>query len=765
MRHSFGAVHKVAVIGSYSPRQCGIATFTTDLVSSLCGARPVAKCVAIAMNDPGGSYDYPGEVAFQIDQNDPADYLRCARFLESNDFDLLCVQHEFGIFGGPAGAHLLDLLEEVRMPVVATLHTILERPSGAQAAVMERLVRRASKLIVMSEKGKELLQKVYGVPSWKVDHIPHGVPRPNPAAGDEMRQKHSLDGKSVLLTFGLLSPDKGIENVIEALPGIAAEKPDVVYVVVGATHPHVRARSGETYRDSLKARAKELGVEHRVLFLNRFVSLCELTGYLAMADVYVTPYLKEEQITSGTLAYALGCGKAVVSTPYWYAAELLQDDRGVIVPWRDPNAIASAVVDLLTDVDYRASIETKAMAFGAGMQWSSVAEAYWNVIDEVCQVPQPVRARAVVAGPVADFSVAGRGLDLRHVQRLTDDTGIFQHARHNVPNLHEGYCLDDNARALLLVTLARHQTPDQDTEILDTLESRYLAFTFYALDAENGVFRNFMSHDRRWLESRGSEDSHGRALWALGTASRRLTDPGHASLAAHTFHKGLSATLEFTSPRAWAYTLLGIDEALRAHPSEPLLELVGERLAVRLSSALSTYSAPGWNWFEPVLSYCNARLPEALLASGQWLEREEMVQQALGSLDWLATLQTGDEGYFEPIGCDRVMRQGDVKPVFDQQPVEACCTIAACAKAWRATREPIWRERAMTAYEWYLGDNHLGLPLYDVTTGGCFDGLCQRGVNRNQGAESTLSFQLATLEMITAGFTGPQRSINLVNIR
>ena len=763
MIHSLANVHKVALIGSYSPRQCGIATFTTDLVEALACSRPDIACLAIAMNDPGKRYDYPVEVAFQIDQNEPGDYLKCARFLEANDVDLLCVQHEFGIFGGPAGSHLLDLLDEVRIPVVATLHTILERPNSAQRAVMERLTRRASKLVVMSAKGKSLLESVYGVPGWKVDHIPHGVPTPNLDAGDSLRAKHALEDKTVLLTFGLLSPDKGIENVIDALPHIAAEKPNVTYMVVGATHPHVRAHSGEAYREALTDRARELGVEDRVIFHNEFVSLCELTGYLAMADVYVTPYLKEEQITSGTLAYAIGCGKAVVSTPYWYAAELLADDRGILVPWRDPMSIASAVVDLLTDTEHRTSIEARAMAFGEGMQWPRVASEYWRVFGDSLLAPKAIPASAIVRGISSSTNAYSGALDLRHVKRMTDDTGMIQHARHNVPNYNEGYCLDDNARALLLISLARQAGLDPKVD-LDALESTYLAFVFHAFCPETGLFRNFMSYDRRWLEEHGSEDSHGRALWALGTASRRLADPGRASLSGSLFHEALPAALQFTSPRAWAYTLLGIDEALRASPSEPLLEQVGERLAVRLSTALKTFSSPEWNWFEPVLSYCNARLSEALLVSGQWLEREEMVREALNSLDWLTRLQTGSSGLFEPIGCDRVMKWGEAKPIFDQQPVEANCTISACAKAWRATRDVVWKERAMTAFEWYQGGNHLDVPLYDEATGGCFDGLSPRGVNRNQGAESTLSFQLAIMEMIAAGFIGPHRSTKLVHI-
>lgn len=763
MKDALRGVRKLALIGSYTPRQCGIATFTTDLLQALSGARPDIEVAAIAMNDPGKTYEYPEEVVFQIAQDDLEDYVKCARFLEASGTELLCVQHEFGIFGGPAGAHLLELLEEVRIPVVATLHTILERPNAEQSAVMDRLARRATTLVVMSAKGKQLLQEVYGVPSSKVRHIHHGVPLPNPEAGNLLKIKHGLAGKTVLLTFGLLSPDKGIQHVIEALPSVVSEGVDVAYAVVGATHPHIRAHSGEAYRESLRDRAAALGVGDRVLFHNEFVTQSDLTGFLALSDLYVTPYLKEEQITSGTLAYAVGCGKAVVSTPYWYAAELLAEQRGVLVPWRDPDAIARAVIDLATDRAHRSAIESRALALGQSMRWPRVARQYWEAFDQVQSASALQTGRAVPSAALASREQAPR-IDLRHVRAMTDDTGMLQHARHNVPNYAEGYCLDDNARALLLATLARQALPGEGP-LLDALESRYLAFLFHAFRPEDGRFRNFMAYDRTWLELYGSEDSHGRALWALGTASRRLSDSGRSSLASQLFHNGLSATLSFTSPRAWAYTLLGIDEALRAAPSEPILEQIGEELATRLLAAWTTYANSDWNWFEPHLSYCNARLPEALMISGQWLEREDMVDASLQSLEWLAELQTNVVGMFEPIGSDRVMLMGEPKPLFDQQPVEAYCTISACARAWRATRDSIWKRRASDAYRWYFGRNALGLALADPTNGGCFDGLCRHGVNRNQGAESTLSLHLATLEMMAAGFIEPQRSPDLVHIR
>ncbi|MGH7296619.1 MAG: glycosyltransferase family 4 protein, partial [Polyangiaceae bacterium] len=437
------AIRKVAMLGTHAPRQCGIATFTTDLADAIGAEAPSVDCFVVAMNDPGRRHDYPSRVRFEIAESDAASYRRAADFLNVNLVDVLCVQHEYGIFGGKAGSHVLGLLRELRMPCVTTLHTILAEPSALQRGAMDELVRLSERLVVMSEQGAAILRKVHGVDERKIDLIPHGIPGAAPAPGSKDRL--GVEGKSVILTFGLLSPDKGIENVIDALPAILAAFPETVYIVLGATHPHVKEHHGEAYRLMLEDRAQRLGVASSVVFHDRFVSLPELTEFLAAADVYVTPYLKPEQITSGTLAYAVGSGRAVISTPYTYARELLADGRGILVPWRDPEAIAREMIDLLGHPEKRAALCARAEAYGRSMTWPSVARSYVRTFERA-RTEHASRLGAVFrASTLARRPAELPAVDLGHLRRMTDDTGLLQHAEFNVPRYEDGYCLDDNA--------------------------------------------------------------------------------------------------------------------------------------------------------------------------------------------------------------------------------------------------------------------------------------------------------------------------------
>ncbi len=737
-------VRKVAVLGNHAPRQCGIATFTTHLVDALADASPDVTAVVVAMNDAGHKHAYPPRVRFEIAESDPGSYRRAADFLNVDTIDVCSVQHEYGIFGGKAGAHVLSLLHELRMPIVTTLHTILGEPNAQQRSVLGELVHLSERVVVMSQQGKAMLVELYGVAPSKIDFIPHGIPRPTPREGSKARL--GMSGHDVVLTFGLLSPDKGIEYVIDALPAILERHPKTIYVVLGATHPHVKAHHGEAYRIALQARARKLGVDANVVFHDRFVSEAELGDFLGAADIYVTPYLKPEQITSGTLAYAVGAGKAVISTPYAYAKELLAAERGILVGWRNASAIARAANALLGDDRVRAGYSERAAAFGAQMLWSRVADRYLDSFSQAVTAHADRAKSAFQAKTLARRPVELPETSLVHLRAMTDDTGILQHARFNVPRYEHGYCVDDNARALRLIALLEDQGHD-DAATLRGLGTRYLAFVNHAFDAESRRFRNFMSFERKWLEGAGSEDSHGRSLWALGSVIGRSANPGRRTLARDLFHAALPTSVAFTSPRAWAFTLLGIDEYLVAFQGDSDVEKARAELASRLLCLLPRSEANAWPWFEDRLTYENARLAEALMVSGWAMRDAEMSVAGVRSLVWLDSIQRSSDGYFAPIGSNGFYVRGEAKAEFDQQPVDAYAMVSASIQAARVTGDRSWHVVARRAFDWFLGQNQKQTALYDPVTGGCHDGLHVDRLNENQGAESTLSYLLALAEL------------------
>jgi glycosyltransferase involved in cell wall biosynthesis len=749
-------IRKIAMLGNHVPRQCGIATFTTDLSDALASRFSELDCFVLAMNDPGKRHAYPARVRFEIAESDIGSYRRAADFLNVNTVDVACVQHEYGIFGGKAGNHVLALLRELRMPIVSTLHTILAEPNSFQRATMDELTRLSERLVVMSEQGAALLSSVHGVDANKIDLIPHGIP--NVATASRSKDQLGVEGKSVILTFGLLSPDKGIEHVIDALPRILEQFPQTVYIVLGATHPHVKERHGETYRLMLENRAKRLHVDSHMIFHNRFVSQEELTEFLSAADIYVTPYLKPEQITSGTLAYAVGSGRAVISTPYWYARELLSDGRGILVPWRDPEAIAREVIDLLGNDEKRLAMSKRAAAYGRNMRWPAVAQSYLQTFERARGDHADRRRAAFQAKTLAKRPAELPELNLEHLDLMTDQTGLLQHAAFTVPSYEDGYCIDDNARALLLMALVE-DAGTEEAKAVRSLASRYLAFVRHAFNKECGQFRNFMTYDRRWIEHAGSEDSHGRTLWALGTIIGRSNDPGKLSLGGDLFHAALPVVSGFTSPRAWAFALLGLDEYFRAFQGDSSAQSLRRTLSNRLLDLFRHASGPEWPWFEDHVTYCNARLSQALVASGARMDDPEMTAVGLRSLEWLVSVQTSDEGYFAPVGSNGFYRRGEIKASFDQQPVEACAMVSACIESRRVTGDERWLEHARRAFSWFLGQNQLQQSLYDPTTGGCRDGLHVDRVNENQGAESTLSFLIALCEMRSADRGEAMKSI------
>lgn len=738
-------IRRVAFVGDYPPRQCGIATYTSDLRGALAAQYPHCEGIVVSVDDIPGGYDYSPAVRFQIPEQELEGYRRAADYLNFNDVDVVCLQHEFGIYGGPAGSHILALLRDLRMPVVTTLHTVLQEPNADQRRVLERLAMRSARLIVMAERGRALLRDVYRIPDEKIDVIPHGIPDMPFVDPNFYKDQFAVEGKHVLLTFGLLSPNKGIEYALQALPGIVAEFPSTVYIVLGATHPNLLREQGESYRMSLERLTQDLGIRKHVAFYNRFVELNELTEFIGAADIYLTPYLNPAQITSGTLAYAFGCGKAVVSTPYWHAEELLADGRGVLVPFRDSPAICREVVDLLRDEPRRHAMRKRAYLLGRDMIWSNVAHLFMESFRRARRSALAVAPRKAAVRTLEEQPLELPRLRLDHLFRMTDSTGILQHATHAVPNFREGYCADDNARALVLTVLLEEL--GEDTPEVERAARTYAAFLDYAFDARTRTWRNFLGFDRRWREADGSEDALGRKVWALGTCVGRSQRRELQMWAAHLFEPALRAILETTSPRAWAYALLGIHDYLRRLGGDRLADQVRDDLTARLIGLYGRTASDQWPWFEEMATYSNARLPHALILSGTAGRNEEALHIGLRSLRWLAQVQHSPRRCFRPIGSNGFYPRGGQPAEFDQQPIESGAMVSACIEAYRATSESFWLDQTRLAFEWFLGRNDLGLPLYDSRTGGCCDGLHADRVNQNEGAESTLAWLTALAEM------------------
>jgi glycosyltransferase involved in cell wall biosynthesis len=745
------SLRKIAMLGNHLPRRCGIATFTTHLSEAISVEFPVLECLVLAMNDADRHYAYPERVRFEIAAANISSYQRAADFLNVGDVDLVSVQHEYGIFGGKAGSHVLALLRDLRMPIVTTLHTILAEPDQLQRLAMDELTRLSERVVVMSNDGATLLRQVHDVPDEKIDIIPHGIP--SLPAAKRSKDQLGVTGRTVILTFGLLSPDKGIEHVIDALPAILQRYPDALYIVLGATHPHVKDSDGEAYRGMLENRAHRLGVDSSVMFHDRFVSQQELTRFLSAADLYITPYLNPEQITSGTLAYALGSGKVVLSTPYSYARELLSQGRGILVPWPkdEPEGIANAVIGVLGNEKQRAELRQAGTAYGRSMLWPAVACSYVKSFEKARRDHAQQLQTTFRAQTLADRPLGLPEINLQHLGLLTDDTGMLQHAVFGVPRYEDGYCLDDNARALRLTALIE-DTGAEDVKTVRALASRYLAFISHAYDVDSGRFRNFMSYSRQWIDGPGSEDCHGRALWALGSVIGHSDAPGQRNLADSLFRAALPAVRGFTSPRAWAYALLGMDEYLRAFRGDRDVQTLRRQLAEQLFELYQQASTSAWPWFEDRATYCNARLSQALLLCGSRMAHGEMTAAGLLSLEWLAEIQTSasGDGCFAPIGSNGFYQRGGAKAAFDQQPVEVCAMVSACLVARQVTGAEHWQLKARNAFDWFLGQNRLQRPLYDAATGGCRDGLHPDRPNENQGAESTLSFLMALLELRAA---------------
>jgi glycosyltransferase involved in cell wall biosynthesis len=737
------SIQRIAFIGNHLPRRCGIATFTNDLHRAVAMARSDLETGVVAMTDPGGVYNYPQAVRLAIQDENIGEYVAGAAFLNNAGFDVVSLQHEYGIFGGQAGGNITELLSRLEMPVVTTLHTVLAKPTPAQHDVMQRIIDISAKVVVMSEKGRQLLRSAHDVPASKIETIPHGIPDLPFRETHSAKAKLGFTGQTVILTFGLLSPNKGIETMLDAMPGIIKLCPDVVYVVLGATHPNLVRQQGEAYRHGLMTRVRDLGIQDHVVFFNQFVEQSTLLDFISMCDVYVTPYLNEAQMTSGTLAYSFGLGKAVVSTPYWHAKELLGDGRGILVPFGDAKAISSEIAALLTNDVRRHAMRKRAYASSRSMTWRETAERYLTVFESVREQTiekiLPAAARSVSGGNAIP------GLRLAHFLSLCDGTGILQHAVHSVPDRAHGYCVDDNARALLLSSALANSGGVQLLPEIGT--TTFAAFIQHAWNPDTHRFRNFMGYNRQWLEESGSEDSHGRTLWALGECARSDAVPSRRKWAAALFKAALPVLERFSSPRAWVFALLGLDAYCTVETPDTNAGGMRKLLADRLMALFLANQHKDWVWFEDVLAYDNARFSQALIQAGRATGTPAYVETGLRSLRWLMSVQTTSSGCFRPVGSASFGKIRQLPNAFDQQPVEAWATISACIAAYGVSNGEEWSLEARRAFDWFLGKNDLQTTLIDPVTGSCSDGLHPDRANENKGAESVLSYLLSLVEL------------------
>ncbi len=735
---------KLAFIGTYPPRECGIGTFTNNLFNSMLekqgGDKNKNANFVVALNDNDLEYDYPEEVKLTIRQEHQRDYLNAVKYINLSGADLCILEHEFGIFGGQSGVYILPLLHRLEIPLIVTLHTLLQDPSYNEKAVLQEICKMAHKIVVMSQKAIEFLVSIYNVSAEKIVFIEHGVPdiHINP---EKSKKEFKLESKKVLLTFGFISRNKGIETVIKALPNVVEKYPEVIYIVLGKTHPNVLRHSGEEYRIFLMRLVKSLQLEKHVMFLNKFLNVQELFKYLAASDIYITPYLNEAQITSGTLSYAVGVGSAVISTPYWHAAELLADGRGKLFNFNDSNSLSSTLINLFNKPDELNNLKRKAYDYGRKITWPKTGEKYVKLASSILkEEPMVIEEKE----SVLDFLILPP-FSFAHINRLTDDTGIIQHAKFGIPNLKEGYCLDDNARALLMVLMAYRQK--KDARALE-LSPVYLSYIHY-MQNPDGTFRNFLSFSRNFLDEVGSEDSFGRTIWALGYLLGNAPNDAYYQTGKEVFFNASPNFEKLRSIRSIANTIIGVSHYLKSNPSDDSMTERLRNLAHKLIKHYMENQTPDWKWFESLLAYDNGILPLALLHSAEILNDNKITEIALESMNFL-TEHTLKDNYLSIIGNEKWYKKEGSRSVFAQQPIDAMAMVLMYHQAYILTRDKEYINKLYTSFLWFLGENDLRMSLFDFETKGCCDGFERYGVNRNQGAESSLAYLISHLTVLKA---------------
>lgn len=735
---------KIAFIGTYPPRECGIGTFTNNLFSSVIVNNTKTgeenDGFVVALNDFTNNYEYPEEVKLTIRQEYQEDYIRAVKFINHSGADLCVLEHEFGIFGGQNGVYILPLLHRLEVPLIVTLHTILKTPSYNEKAVLQEICKMAHKIVVMSNKAIEFLVNIYDVPQEKIAFIEHGVPDLQYNA-KKSKKEFKLESKKVLMTFGFIGRNKGIETVIKALPKVIEKHPNVIYMVLGKTHPNVLRHSGEEYRIYLMRLVKNLQLEKHVVFLNEFLDVKDLFKYLSATDIYLTPYLNEAQITSGTLSYAIGVGSAVISTPYWHAAELLADGRGRLFNFGDSDELSSILSELMDNPVELNMLKTRALEYGNKITWPKTGEKYVTLTKQV--IRQGV-TELTKKDTIFDLLILPP-FSLAHINRLTDDTGIIQHAKFGIPNLKEGYCLDDNSRALLMVLMAYRQTKNERALELSPV---YLSYIHY-MQNKDGTFRNFLSFNRNYLDEVGSEDSFGRTIWALGYLLANAPNDAYYQTGRLMFFNASPNFEKLESIRSIANTMIGICYYLETNPADDSMTERLRSMAHNLVSHYEENESENWKWFEALLAYDNGMLPLALLQAAEILNEDKIMEIAINSMQFL-TEHTLNENYLSIIGNEQWYKKDGERSMFAQQPIDAMAMVLMFHQAFHVTKDKEYLNKLYTSFLWFLGENDLRLSLYDFETKGCCDGFESYGVNRNQGAESSLAYLISHLTVLKA---------------
>ncbi len=735
-----GSPKKVVFISSFPPRKCGIATFTSDLIKSTASAaKGEFEPQVVAMRSGDQKYNDP--VKFEIRENVKSDYICAADYINFSHVDEVCVQHEFGLFGGEAGAYLSLLLNRLKAPIITTLHTVIDEPNPAYHKSLVDICNISYKVITMNKRGVSMLRDIYSIPTKKIKFIAHGIPDLPFVDSNYYKHKFNLEERKTILTFGLLNRNKGIEVMLRAMPAIVEAEPSVMYIILGMTHPNILKEEGESYRFSLQQIVKDLNLQEHVIFYNRFVDDQELHNFLCAADIYVTPYKNEKQLTSGTLSFAVGTGKAVVSTPYWAAIELLADGRGRLVRFGDSKQIAETIVEILQKDSHFYSLRRQAYEYGRSRTWPKIGQAYWKLFSSIrFPLHITVKKKLTAAETISNIEVPEPSLD--HIKKLTDDTGLYQHAKFTIPDRDYGYCTDDNARAVIAMIKYFSQYPDpQVLQLLDT----YLSFIIHSQD-ENGFVKNFMNFDRTWMKNEPKNDAFGRVLWALGTVIAKPPTPAYISIAKDCFDKSVEH-IHKQLPRGMAYSILGMCDYLKQFPGASDIKRQLELTTDGLVTQFEENSYPDWLWFEDTITYANAILPHALFVASMTADNKKYLKIAQKTCGFLLATTLEDE-CFSFIGCNGWYERGKRRAAFDQQPIEAANTVMMLRSAYDATQNERFLILQRKAFDWFLGQNDLRIPLYDFRTKGCSDGLTQDGPNANQGAESTLSFLLSLLAIV-----------------
>ncbi len=737
-------IMKNAFIGTYPPRECGIGTFTKNLFSAIKNAseyeNEINESFVVAMNDFDQEYIYPEEVQLTIRQDAQEDYLSAVKYINLSGADCCILEHEFGIYGGQNGVYVLPLLHRLEIPLIVTLHTIVKTPTFTEKAVLQEICKMANRVVVMSHKAIGFLIDIYNIPEEKIVYIEHGVPDFQ-FTQEETKKEFKLENKKLLLTFGFISRNKGIETVIRALPKVVEKDPSVLYIVLGKTHPNVLRHNGDEYRIFLTKLIHDLQLDNNVVLLNKFASQKELFKYLHATDIYITPYLNEAQITSGTLSYAVGVGCAVVSTPYWHAAELLADEKGVLFGFNNSEELSEILIDLLEFPEKRLKLRKKAYLYGREITWPKIGTKYHQLISNV--IVDGLDLEKKESGPFDILLLPP--FSLTHIKRMTDDTGIIQHAKYGIPNLKDGYCLDDNARALLMVMMVFKQKKDYTALELCPI---YLSYIHY-MQNKDGTFKNFLSFNRNFLDEVGSEDSFGRTIWAIGYMLANAPNDSYNQLGRQIFFQALPHFKQLKSIRSIANTMIGICYYLKINPSDDEMIEVLKENAYLLIDRYKIHKTKKWHWFEELLAYDNAILPYALLHASEILNDEPIRKTAFETMNFL-TEKTFSEGYLSIIGNDKWHVKDGHRSKFAQQPIDAMAMVLMYQQAYHITKDKLYLDQMFASYMWFLGENDLRMTLYDFETKGCCDGLESYGLNRNQGAESTLAYLISYLTVLKA---------------